>query len=44
MCKESTVDCVGLVVIAIRRVITALTSIFEPSGKERGPGAGFGDL
>ncbi|KAF7315463.1 Endoplasmic oxidoreductin-1 [Mycena indigotica] len=40
VCKQSTVDCVGMFVQIWFRAVNAVASVFTPSGKERGP-SGF---
>ncbi|KAF9469905.1 endoplasmic reticulum Oxidoreductin 1-domain-containing protein, partial [Collybia nuda] len=44
VCRDSTVDCVGLLIDILRRGMNALAAIFRPSGKEHGPGSGSGEL
>nr|GAT43005.1 endoplasmic oxidoreductin-1 [Mycena chlorophos] len=38
VCKESTVECVGMFVQIWLRAVSAVASVFTPSGKEHGPG------
>lgn len=44
VCKDSTVGCVGLLIDIFHRGIKALAAAFRPSGKENGPGSGYGEL
>ncbi|KAG5648616.1 hypothetical protein DXG03_003227 [Asterophora parasitica] len=44
VCKNSTVDCLGILLDCVHGGMNALLSIFKPSGKEHGPGATHGDL
>ncbi|KAF7321751.1 Endoplasmic oxidoreductin-1 [Mycena kentingensis (nom. inval.)] len=40
VCKESTVNCVGMFVAIWRQALNTIASVFTPSGKEHGP-SGF---
>ncbi|KAL0577628.1 endoplasmic oxidoreductin-1 [Marasmius crinis-equi] len=41
MCKESTSDCLRMLLTMWRRGVRTLAAVFRPSGKEHGPGASF---
>ncbi|KAK0212863.1 hypothetical protein DFS33DRAFT_1284975 [Desarmillaria ectypa] len=38
VCKESTAECVGMLLRLWMRALRAISSVFAPSGKEHGPG------
>lgn len=44
VCKESTVECMTLIRNVWLKGVRAISAVLKPSGKENGPGSGFGDL